>query len=338
MQGVMVAALAFVAGADWRWEQLPPLPDREGFAGAFAGVSGGSLIVAAGANFPGKKPWEGGAKVWYDSVFALDKPNGKWVIAGKLPRPLGYGVSVTHGDGVICAGGSDDRRHYTDVFRLEWKSGRVVVTPLSPLPISIANACGALMGEMLVIAGGQERPDSTEALRKVFALDLSLKAPAWGELEPIPGPGRILAAAAATKDRFWLIGGAEITRDDDGKPRRRYLTDAYCYRLGQGWSRLADLPRPSVAAPSPCPVIETGPILLGGDDGMQLGVAPEMHRGFTNWMLCHNTATNTWRDIGEIPAPRVTAPVVSWQGAWVVASGESRPGRRSPAVWTLRRD
>ena len=50
------------------WEKLPPLPDREGFAGSFAGVSGDALLVAGGANFPGAKPWEGGAKAWTCSL------------------------------------------------------------------------------------------------------------------------------------------------------------------------------------------------------------------------------------------------------------------------------
>ena len=41
---------------------------------AVAGVSGGALLVAGGANFPDKKPWQGGTKVWYDTVFVLDEP------------------------------------------------------------------------------------------------------------------------------------------------------------------------------------------------------------------------------------------------------------------------
>ena len=40
------------------WTQLPPLPDREGFAGMFAGISHGVSIAAGGANFPAGKPWE----------------------------------------------------------------------------------------------------------------------------------------------------------------------------------------------------------------------------------------------------------------------------------------
>ena len=33
---------------------------------------GGAILVAGGANFPDKKPWEGGKKVWYDTVFVLE--------------------------------------------------------------------------------------------------------------------------------------------------------------------------------------------------------------------------------------------------------------------------
>src|SRR5580692_4015153 len=58
------------------WQQLPPLPDREGFATPFDGTSNGALIVAGGANFPEKRPWEGGTKIWYDAIFVLTDPQG----------------------------------------------------------------------------------------------------------------------------------------------------------------------------------------------------------------------------------------------------------------------
>ena len=78
-----------------QWRPLPSIPDHEGFASPFAGVANGALVVAGGANFPGKRPWEGGTKIWYDSVFVLEKPDGAWKTAGKLPRPIGYGVALT---------------------------------------------------------------------------------------------------------------------------------------------------------------------------------------------------------------------------------------------------
>jgi hypothetical protein len=54
-------------------------------AGPFAGTSGGALIVAGGANFPDKMPWDGGKKIWHDTAFVLDKTNGAWRGEFKLP-------------------------------------------------------------------------------------------------------------------------------------------------------------------------------------------------------------------------------------------------------------
>src|SRR6188474_1845861 len=80
--------MACAASSSITWRQITPLPDPRGYAGMFAGVAGGKLIVAGGANFPDTMPWEGGKKVWYDTVFVLDRSDGQWRIAGKLPRPL----------------------------------------------------------------------------------------------------------------------------------------------------------------------------------------------------------------------------------------------------------
>ena len=73
-----LASTSLIA-SELRWEKLPLIPNALGVAGAFAGVSGDALLVAGGANFPGKKPWEGGSKVWHREVFVLEKPDGEWL-------------------------------------------------------------------------------------------------------------------------------------------------------------------------------------------------------------------------------------------------------------------
>jgi len=314
------------------WTRLPSLPDKEGFAGSFAGVSNGALLVAGGANFPDKKPWEGGKKVWYDSVFVLERPDGKWKAAGRLPRPLGYGVSVTYRNSIVCVGGSDGQRHYADVFRLEWKGGKLVTIHLPTLPKPLANTCGVLLGDTLYIAGGQEKPDTSSTSRTVYRMDLARRDPKWVEVEACPGGGRMLAVAAACDGAFWLVGGVDLVADKRDIPERKYLKDAYRYDPGSGWKRIADLPYPVVAAPSPAPTDATGFYLLGGDDGSQVGVAPAKHRRFTRTILRYNVKTEKWVEAGTVAAPRVTVPCVAWQRWWVVASGEVRPGVRSPDV------
>ncbi len=317
------------------WTRLPPLPDPVGVAGPFAGVSRGALLVAGGANFPGKKPWEGGKKVWSDRVFVLETPGGEWKAAGTLPRPLGYGVAVTHGAGVVCVGGSDANKHYADVFRLEWQGGRLVTTPLTPLPRPLANACGALVGDKFHVVGGIEKPDATEAGTAGWVLDLAADRPEWRPLPPCPGPGRMLAVAAGFDGAFWVVGGVELAAGAGGNVERRYRKDAYRFAPGSGWKRLADLPGPLAAGPSPAPSDAAGFYLLGGDDGTQVAAAPDRHRGFSPVMLRYDTKAGAWADAGRLPAPRATVPVAYWNRMWVVPSGEVRPGVRSPDVWAF---
>lgn len=317
-------------------KKLPSLPDREGFASMFAGVSHDALLVAGGANFPDKRPWEGGKKIWYNAIFVLEKPDGQWKKAGSLPRPLAYGVSATHRDRLICVGGSDADRHYTDCFQLEWKDGKVLTTALPELPKPIANACGSLVGEVLYVAGGQEKPDSTTALKSVFLLDLSANPLKWKQLDPLPGPARILATAAIFDNILYVVGGAELYADKDGAVKRTYLKDSYRYDPGTGWKKIADLPVPIVAAPSPALSNNQGFLILGGDDGANLGFQPpEKHPGFRSEILRYDPKTDKWHDDGRLPVARVTAPLVKWGEAWIIVSGEVRPGMRSPEVWQI---
>lgn len=330
----MTAALLAADNA-LMWKPLPPLPYPPGVAGAFAGVSGGALLVAGGANFPGRMPWEGGRKVWHERVWILEEPGGAWRDAGKLPHPLGYGVCVTWRDTVVCAGGSDADRHHAGAFRLSWKHGALATEPLPALPIALSGASGALAGDLLYVAGGSESPGEQAATNRAFALDLAAKVPAWRELPPLPGRPRILAAGAAYDGAFYVLGGASLEADAEGKIGRAYLRDAWSYRPETGWARLADLPKPSVAAPSPAPVVDGRILLIAGDDGSRAGFQPlDRHPGFARAILAYDPAADRWSEAGKTPAPRATAPTAEWRGMIVIPSGEVRPGVRSPDVWT----
>ncbi|MFM8335687.1 MAG: galactose oxidase [Opitutaceae bacterium] len=327
-----------VASGTLQWSALAPLPDREGFAYPFAGVHRGALLVAGGANFPDKKPWEGGTKVWYDTVFVLERPDGAWRVAGKLPAPLGYGVSITTPDGVLCLGGSDVQRHHAGAFFLGWESGKVTTRPFPSLPRPIANACGALLGTTVYVAGGIATPDATDALSTFWAIDLSAARPAWREMPAWPGPGRMLAVAAVADGAFFLVSGTSLAADAQGKPARTYLKDAYRYDPARGWRQIADIPLPAVAAPTPAPRHGArGFAVLGGDDASRLNVTPlSAHPGFPGESWVYDPAADQWRNAGRMPAAPVTVPVVEWEGRHVIPSGEIRPGVRTPAVWSLQ--
>lgn len=335
--------LAIPSAVVAEWERLPSLPEARGVAAPFAGVSGNALIVAGGANFPDKMPWEGGRKVWHDKVWVLDKPDGTWREAGKLPRPLAYGVSLTVNDVLLCIGGSDAERHYADAFVLGWRPGslerKTAVPQPAALPIPLANAAGAgCTGGNVYVAGGSTEPGEKAASNRVFNICMTAPKPTWKELAPLPAEPRILPIAAAREDTFYLFGGAALEAKD-GKVVRRYLRDAWSFHPARGWRRLADMPKPVAAAASPAPVSGWHIHIVGGDDGSLADFTPpEKHPGFPPAILTYNIAANAWSPGGESPAPRATVPCAEWHGQFIFPSGEVRPGVRSSEVWGLRKD
>ena len=319
-----------------RWERLPAIPDAEGFAGSFAGVVDGDLIVAGGANITGDKWAEPLQKTWYDSVFMLTKPGGAWIKRGfKLPRPLGYGVSVTAGIGLACIGGSDGERNYEDCFFVVWVDRELEARGMPPLWKPCANACGALVGDSIYVAGGIETPNATVAMKTFWEFKTKAQGrELWEELESWPGPERMLSVAGSLGDSFYLFGGAKLKPGPDGKPVREYLRDAYRYTPGKGWKRIADMPRAAVAAPSPAIAAGSRLLIISGDDGTKVDFQPVSgHPGFPRDMLAYDTERDVWSVAGEVPFSRATAPVVEWLGRFVIPNGEVRPRVRTPEVW-----
>jgi SSS family transporter len=331
----------------FHWKQLPSIPDPVGFAGSYAGVSHDALLVAGGANFPdGIGPWGNTRKTWYDKVFVLETPEGTWREAGKLVRPMGYGVSATWKDYVICAGGADATAHYTDVWKLQWTGEKLVQEELPALPRPLANSTGVILDDIFYVIGGLGHPDDTATLNIFWSLDL--KAPReqmrWQELDPLPGPGRMLAVAGVQDGHLYVFSGGSLTFDETtGKAQRRYLNDAYRFHPQKGWAAIASMPRAVVAAPSPAYSAGQSHLLIfGGDDGANASRVMELkekHPGFSTTILAYHTITNTWSPMGEVPGmindsirPPVTTPMVMWQGNAVFPGGEVRPGVRTSQV------
>ncbi|UYQ95417.1 galactose oxidase [Chitinophaga horti] len=329
----------------FEWNTLPAVPDSTGFAGSFAGAAGEVLLVAGGANFPdGRTPWNGGKKTWYDKVFVLEKPDGAWKEAGKLPRALGYGVSVATKEGLICIGGSNENGHYADVFRLRWEQGQLLMDTLPSLPVPLANTCGALADSCIYVAGGLHLPGSAESAGDFYMLDLR-NPMAWQQLPTWPGPSRMLGVAGAIGKDFYLFSGAHL---HEGK--RTYLKDAYRYRPGAGWQSCSDLPVSTVAAPSPAWNNGSELFIFGGDSGRDAdsaSVLKERHPGFSEMIIAYDAQRNDWRKAGDVftrkaadavsaPNNSILAPVTTtfayWNGLLVFPGGEVRPGTRTPNV------
>ncbi len=321
-----------------RWSRIPESPNAPGVGGAFLGTSGDLLLMAGGSNFPTKPAWEGGAKVWHDTVYTIGPRNRKWTEAGKLPRPIGYGVGISIRQGLLTIGGANAERHYQDCYVLSIEEGELKVRPFPFLPRPLAYAAGALVGSKVIVAGGTERPDATAASSTAYAIDLANLTGGWKELPLWAGSGRMLAQAAGTKDTFFLFGGVALTAGAKGA-EREYLSDCHAFTLGKEWRRLAPLPRPIAAAPTPCPFVGEQALLLGGDDGTLAGkVEGAKHPGFSKKILSYDKTLDTWTEAGEAPAALLTTGCTKWNGGIAVVNGEIRPCMRSSEGWLGREE
>ena len=321
------------------WQRLPDLNDPRGFAGQFVGTFNSKLVLLGGTNFPDKPVWDGGIKGWYHDAYVLDAPQSTWRKIGKLPetRAVGYGVSISTEEGLLCIGGADATKHLTDVFYLTLDGDELKTRDLPPLPSPCAYLSGAQIGSTVYVAGGIAKPDAVRTMRTFWSLDLKNLDAGWQVLEPWPGNGRMLAVTAAVDGSFYLSGGCDLHSGPDGKPMRAYQNDSFRYTSGRGWTKIATAPTGIVAAPVPAVVEGKQIIVFGGDDGSRLGhKPPQDHPGFPKNVYQYDTTTDHWERIGAAPFVPVATPVVKWHGGWVVASGEIRPAVRSREVWMLK--
>ncbi|EPR69414.1 sodium:solute symporter family transporter [Cyclobacterium qasimii] len=334
-------------GKEVRWEELPAIPDKEGFAGMFAGVSNGALLVGGGANFPEKRPWEGGEKVWYDEIYFMENTEAGWTVAGqKLPQPLAYSVSGSYKNKVWIIGGNDAKAHSNLVISLVYRKGEIVLeNDYPPLPVPLASMTGTILDGVFYVLGGQKTATGL-AETKFYYLDLkkSKAEMKWEEGPAFPGMARIQAVAASHKEAFYIFSGFGLYKNTDESLGRTLLKDAYRFIPGdqpaQGiWEKLKDLPRGVAAAPSPAFSLGGDHILIPGglDEKTLTHTDPASHPGFLDKMLAYNTNSEEWVEMGDMPegTSRVTAPSVYWDGFWVVPNGEKGPGVRSPKVFGL---
>lgn len=329
---------------DTSWEKLPPLPDNEGFAGMYAGVSQGALICVGGANFPDKRPWDGGEKKWYDKIFILENKNSEWKVAKEsIPIPLGYGVSVTFDEKLYIIGGNNETGHSSKVFSVSYSNGAIQIDENIPdLPVTLANMSGVIIDGVVYVIGGQTTPLGLSENVFIF-LDLNLPSDQlkWEKGPDLPGKSRIQSVVAGHSTQLYVFSGFHLTRGDNGGLVRHLLKDAYRYTPGSKskngiWHNLTDLPRGIAAAPSPAFSINESHIIIAGglDDQTLTHTNPATHPGFMDKMLAFHTVSGEWIEFGDMPkgTSRVTAPSVFWNGTWIVPSGEKGPGVRSPQV------
>lgn len=327
------------------WGKFPELPDSLGFAGMFAGISKGHIFCMGGANFTDKKPWEGGKKSWYNKIFMFKE--GSWTeLHQTLPAQNGYGVSVSYNDKIILAGGNNQEGYSNQVISYEWDGKKLKMENYPNLPFPLSNMCGTLVGQLMIVCGGHSTPTSSP-LNTCLALDLNDLKKGWFELDPIPGPGRLLPVCATYNGKYYVFSGETTLTNSAGEKYRYILQDAYCLAVVKStdgyvskWEKLAAMPKGISAGPSPAPYIpNTGFVFWGGVDGVTaLWKDPAAHKGISAEVISYDPEKDSWNILQTPPVSpaRVTLPVVNWNNQWIYISGEIRPGVRTNTNHSIR--
>ena len=306
---------------------------------------GDRILLIGGSHFP--QPEWTGEKLWSDRIISMTASDGEhaWIEEStRLPRPLGYGASVSLPDGsLLLIGGSDGSTHRTECHILRMESEHLELLGAPPLPFPIAYTSAVLVGPRVYLVGGLEHPDSTETSSRILSLNLNDPSGGWSDSTSIPGDaGRMLCSISNHGGHLYVFGGCRLTDDGIGSTSRTYLSDAWRFTPADDssgvWERLSDMPRPSAAAPVPSPLIGASFIVVpGGDDGTHVDRIEELrdrHPGFPGEFLAYHVITDEWTLRPGFPGSAVlTNPVIPWNDGFIFPGGETKPRIRSDKVF-----
>jgi N-acetylneuraminic acid mutarotase len=201
-----------------QWEKIATLENSDGsrsigLAGAINAVNNHALIIAGGANFPDKMPWEGGKKQYSDEIHILQQLDSKYVwnkkARAKLPEPIAYCGNTSTQSGIVYAGGENEAGLSKKAFLIKFSiiENRIQVSSLPDLPDPLTNIFLTSIGNVVYAIGGDGPSLSSSAF---LSLDLNKKNEGWKQL---PNMQIALANSAAVVQNgadgvnIYVIGG-----------------------------------------------------------------------------------------------------------------------------------
>jgi N-acetylneuraminate epimerase len=353
------------------WQLAAKLPGMNGtlstgFAGAINAVTDNVLIVAGGANFPDKLPWEGGHKHYSDEVHILHRDGAifEWDKAPgiKLPEPIAYCGNTSTTEGIVYAGGENDEGLSNKAYLLKWDAinKRLSIKHLPNLPIAVSNLALTSIGHTVYAIGGDDVSNSSTLF---CSIDLENLAAQWQILPSLPLPlaNTVTVVQDAPEGKcIYVIGG----RSKMPPGISRLHSSVFRYNISKKvWENCAAVSNGKNAmnfsAGTGIAFGKHSILIMGGDNGIvfhqietylarikQATSAEEKarltkeknnlninHKGFYKGVLLYNTSKNTWAKIGELPFPaQVTTTAAKWGEEVIISNGEIKPGVRTPDI------
>lgn len=234
---------------------LPHLPTGSGYsaqpglAGAYIGMDNDVLIVAGGANFPGKLPWRGSDKTYHNEIFILKKnKDGDYTwrrTSEKIPFPSAYGGAVETPWGLLCFGGNTADRFLSESWLIDYNPATedIRIKPGPALPHPLTKFAFAKVDGNIFVAGGLSDPAGASG-RHFFKLSITDKAPmlwTWEAIPPWKGESRAFAVGVGQSNGetncFYLFSGINIKPGNNPE----ILYDAHVFNpFLNKWSIVSD--------------------------------------------------------------------------------------------------
>lgn len=262
----------------------------KGVSAAYAALINDKLIVAGGANFPGKQGFEGGSKAFYNQIVLYDETKKEWTEIGQLPEAAAYGVSVQTTDGALWIGGNNASHSLNNVYRVSLpETGGVALEPLPTLPAPMDNFAGCASGDLVFVGGGNVNGAPSNGF---FCINIKTDS-VWTKLPPFPDVPRVqpvmVSIVMEGKQSVYLLGGFF---GGDATTGPTMATTILQYDIStKVWTEVGDQIDP-----------ETGrPFSLGGATAMQLDDRYILCLGGVNHDVFLDAITTQYH-IGQNPA------------------------------------
>ncbi len=253
---------------DLAWHALAGAPSRREYAASTE--VGGRLWLFGGIGDDGRASTE---------TAAYDRAINTWTPGPELPRPLHHAAAVTwHGDAVLIGGfvpgaeltsGQSDRVY---VMRDgSWEE-------LPPLNHPRAAAAAAVVGDRIVVAGGQA---DQKLVRQTEVFD----GRRWKDAADIPTPREHLAAASDGR-YLYALGGRDLTAAKNLPTLERYDP------ADDSWTPLDDMPD------------AVGSVGAAYADGLVIAVGGEGVTEPSDLVQAFDVESKRWSQLPALPAPR----------------------------------
>lgn len=378
LTGVITSCNMEKKKADYEVQKMTGIPDEEvgyslGVSACYAGTIGNQLIMAGGCNFPETPVAEGGKKKFYQGIYTATVTADSllaWRKVGELPQPAAYGVTVSIGDGLILAGGTNAEGALSAVYRLSLSADnqRVVLDTLRSLPFALDNMAGTVVGNKLFLLGGNAKGKPSNGL---YSIVYTEPGASWRQETPFPGNARIQPVCAGQQQKgggIYMWGG--FAPSVDGSPAT-LSTDGYYYSLAkQTWTPVGnpvgdDLEPVSLGGGIAYSVSDTLIVCTGGvnkdiflsalvreellkqyvaagdtvrEDSLralikQYMLLPPKSYQFNDKILVYDTQQNLWKELGKSSAmARAGAGIAGNGSVFYCINGELKPGIRTPEI------